>query len=112
MKGDYHRYISEICTHQERAEVSDRALAAYERALGRAKANLPATDPIRLGTSLNLSVFYYEIKESPEEAYRVVREAFDEAGVQVENLSALNCNDTTVILELLRDNLTLWGGQS
>ena len=41
-----------------------------------------------------------------------MREAFDDAGVKVENLSEENCNDSTVILQLLMDNLTLWGGQT
>ena len=45
------------------------------------------THPIRLGLALNFSVFYYEILNSlNEDSYK----------------------DSTLIMQLLRDNLTLW----
>ena len=74
-----------------------------------ATAELPATHPVRLGLALNFSVFYYEILNSPERACRLARAAFDDAISGLDTLSEEeNYKDATLIMQLLRDNLTLW----
>lgn len=64
--------------------------------------------PYRLGLALNFSVFYYEILNSPERACRLAKAAFDDAIAELDTLSEDSYKDSTLIMQLLRDNLTLW----
>ncbi|GFZ00206.1 general regulatory factor 12 [Actinidia rufa] len=70
--------------------------------------DLPSTHPIRLGLALNFSVFYYEIMNSPERACHLAKQAFDEAIAELDTLNEESYKDSTLIMQLLRDNLTLW----
>jgi len=107
MKGDYHRYLAEFTTESQRSAASESSLKAYKAALECAN-NLMATHPIRLGLALNFSVFYYEILNSPTEACQLAKKAFDDAIAMLDSLSEDSYKDATLILQLLRDNLTLW----
>lgn len=108
MKGDYYRYLAEFKTGNERKEVADLSLKAYETATSTAEADLPTTHPIRLGLALNFSVFFYEIMNSPERACHLAKQAFDEAISELDTLNEESYKDSTLIMQLLRDNLTLW----
>uniref|UniRef100_A0A0A0KU77 14-3-3 domain-containing protein n=1 Tax=Cucumis sativus TaxID=3659 RepID=A0A0A0KU77_CUCSA len=108
MKGDYYRYLAEFKTDQERKEAADQSLKGYETAASTANTELPSTHPIRLGLALNFSVFYYEIMNSPERACHLAKQAFDEAIAELDTLSEESYKDSTLIMQLLRDNLTLW----
>ncbi|KAJ7948436.1 14-3-3 protein-like protein [Quillaja saponaria] len=108
MKGDYYRYLAEFKTANEKKEVADLSLKAYETATTAAEADLPPTHPIRLGLALNFSVFYYEIMYSPERACHLAKQAFDEAISELDTLNEESYKDSTLIMQLLRDNLTLW----
>ncbi|XP_031491074.1 14-3-3-like protein GF14 iota [Nymphaea colorata] len=108
MKGDYYRYLAEFKTDQERKEAADQSLKAYQAASNTAKTDLPSTHPIRLGLALNFSVFHYEIMNSPERACHLAKQAFDEAIAELDTLSEESYKDSTLIMQLLRDNLTLW----
>ena len=55
-----------------------------------------------------MSVFYYEILQQPEEAIKMANSAFDEAISSIDNVNEENYKDCTLIMQLLRDNLTLW----
>ena len=81
---------------------------AYKEANTIANQKLNPTHPIRLGLALNFSVFYYEILSSPERACRLAKAAFDEAIAELDTLSEDSYKDSTLIMQLLRDNLTLW----
>ncbi|GAB2284170.1 14-3-3-like protein GF14-C, partial [Dionaea muscipula] len=72
-----------------------------------AEADLSSTHPIRLGLALNLSVFYYEIMNSPERACYLTKQAFDEAISELDTFSEESYKDSTLIMQLLRDNLTV-----
>ncbi|KAH3818151.1 14-3-3-like protein 1 [Dreissena polymorpha] len=110
MKGDYHRYMVEICseTAPHRAALIKNAENAYQEALDIANDKLPPTSPIRLGLALNYSVFFYEIKASPTEACDLAKKSFDEAIEGLEGVPEDVYKDSTLIMQLLRDNLTLW----
>ncbi|KAJ8747445.1 hypothetical protein K2173_023845 [Erythroxylum novogranatense] len=108
MKGDYYRYLAEIKSGDDRKEVADQSLKAYEAATSTAASDLPPTHPIRLGLALNFSVFYYEILNSPERACHLAKQAFDEAIAELDSLNEESYKDSTLIMQLLRDNLTLW----
>ncbi|XP_038681437.1 14-3-3-like protein D isoform X2 [Tripterygium wilfordii] len=108
MKGDYYRYLAEFKSGNEREEAADNSMKAYETATRASEAELPPTHPIRLGLALNFSVFYYEIMNSPERACHLAKQAFDEAIAELDNLNEESYKDSTLIMQLLRDNLTLW----
>merc|ERR1712008_606777 len=108
MKGDYHRYLSEFQIGDVRKESAGAALDAYQAASGIASSDLPPTHPIRLGLALNFSVFYYEILNSPDRACNIAKQAFDDAIAELDTLSEESYKDSTLIMQLLRDNLTLW----
>jgi 14-3-3 protein epsilon len=107
-KGDYHRYLAEFATGQERKDAAQNSLNSYKQASEIAMVDLPPTHPIRLGLALNFSVFYYEILSSPERACQLAKQAFDDAISELDNVTEETYKDTTLIMQLLRDNLTLW----
>jgi len=107
MKGDYYRYLAEFSVAERKSEASDKSLEAYQGAWDVAN-GLATTHPIRLGLALNFSVFYYEIRNDPEKACKLAKQAFDEAIAKLDSLSEDSYKDATLILQLLRDNMTLW----
>ncbi|TVY38924.1 14-3-3 protein-like protein [Lachnellula subtilissima] len=119
MKGDYHRYLAEFAIGDKRKESADKSLEAYKNATEVAQTDLAPTHPIRLGLALNFSVFYYEILNSPDQACHLAKQAFDDAIAgkfcqsltlltELDTLSEESYKDSTLIMQLLRDNLTLW----
>ena len=108
MKGDYYRYMAEFCTGTERAEAASKSMEAYEGARNFACSHMPAVHPIRLGLSLSFSVFYYEILNQTEKACSIAKAAFDAAIQDLDYLTESSYKDSTMIMALLRDNLTLW----
>ncbi|XP_020575451.1 14-3-3-like protein GF14 kappa [Phalaenopsis equestris] len=108
MKGDYHRYLAEFKTGDERKAAADSTMAAYKEAQDIALSQLAPTHPIRLGLALNFSVYYYEILNSSEKACGMAKQAFEEAIAELDSLGEESYKDSTLIMQLLRDNLTLW----
>ncbi|KAJ6398779.1 hypothetical protein OIU77_019530 [Salix suchowensis] len=102
------RYLAEFKTGAERKEAAESTLTAYKSAQDIANAELAPTHPIRLGLALNFSVFYYEILNSPDRACNLAKQAFDEAIAELDTLGEESYKDSTLIMQLLRDNLTLW----
>lgn len=103
--GDYYRYSAEFAPIQEN---SDLALKNYDAALTLATTGLAPTHPIRLGLALNFSVCYYEILGDHEKACALAKSSFDEAATKLETLQDNDYKDSTLIMQLLRDNLSLW----
>ncbi|PSK55240.1 14-3-3 protein [Elsinoe australis] len=108
MKGDYHRYLAEFASGDKRKNAATAAHDAYKNATDVAQTDLTPTHPIRLGLALNFSVFYYEILNSPDRACHLAKQAFDDAIAELDSLSEESYRDSTLIMQLLRDNLTLW----
>jgi 14-3-3 protein beta/theta/zeta len=88
--------------------VVDDSQKAYQDAYDISKSKMQPTHPIRLGLALNFSVFYYEILNSPEKACQLAKTAFDDAIAELDTLNEDSYKDSTLIMQLLRDNLTLW----
>lgn len=108
MKGDYFRYLAEFSSDEERQSSAQSSLEAYKTATATAYQDLTPTHPIRLGLALNFSVFYYEILNHPELACNLAKQAFDDAIAELDSLNEDSYKDSTLIMQLLRDNLTLW----
>merc|ERR1739842_260706 len=100
MKADYYRYIAEFSDGDKKS--------AYEEAQKVAEKELAVTHPIRLGLALNFSVFQYEVLANPDEACKMARTAFEDAIAELDNVAEDSYKDSTLIMQLLRDNLTLW----
>jgi len=108
MKGDYHRYMAEYSTGEAREAAASKAAEAYKVAEDIATEHIATTHPLRLGLALNYSVFLYEIANTPEKACSVAKQAFDNAISELDSLTEESYRDSTLIMQLLRDNLTLW----
>merc|ERR1711935_768236 len=108
MKGDYFRYLAEVATGTKCKEIMNESQEAYKAAFEVAQKEMPPTHPIRLGLALNYSVFYYEILNDPDQACNLAKHAFDDAIAELDTLSEESYKDSTLIMQLLRDNLTLW----
>ena len=108
MKGDYYRYIAEYSTGEKHTKAADSAFESYSKAKEIANASLDTTNPIRLGLCLNFSVFYYEVRNDAKEACTLAKQAFDDAIADIEKIDEENYRDSTTIMQLIRDNLTLW----
>jgi len=105
MIGDYNRYLTEAFPVDEyKAKCNEY----YSDAMKIAEESLEATHPTRLGLALNFSVCYYEILNQPKKACDLAKKAFDEAIEKLDSLSDVSYRDSTLIMQLLRDNLTIW----
>jgi len=108
MKADYYRYIAEFTEGDNKSKAAENARLAYQEAQNVAEKDLPVTHPIRLGLALNFSVFQYEVLQNPDEACKMARTAFEDAIAELDNVAEDSYKDSTLIMQLLRDNLTLW----
>ncbi|CAE8659190.1 unnamed protein product [Polarella glacialis] len=108
MMADYYRYIAEFTDGDKKAAAAENARKAYADAAAVAEKDLAVTHPIRLGLALNYSVFQYEVLNQPDEACKMARTAFEDAIAELDNVAEDSYKDSTLIMQLLRDNLTLW----
>jgi 14-3-3 protein epsilon len=108
MAGDYHRYMCEYLSGEKLNKATQLSLENYKNAEKIAVESLESTNPIRLGLILNLSVFYFEIMKNYEKAIQTAKDGFDTAIANIEALTDEEYKDATTIMQLIRDNLTLW----
>lgn len=115
MKGDYYRYLAEVANAANKSsKLADREYVvgesekSYQAAFDIAKVQMHPTHPIRLGLALNYSVFFYEIMNASDKACELAKQAFDDAIAELDTLNEDSYKDSTLIMQLLRDNLTLW----
>jgi len=109
MTGDYYRYLAEFVTDQK---YEDKAAVFYKQAQDISTKVLDPTHPIRLGLALNYSVCFYEILKDKKAACELAKSAFDQAISGLDKLPEASYKDSTLIMQLLRDNLTLWTSES
>ena len=105
MVGDYYRYIAENAGEDIIAAVRDNALKYYKNAN---EIQLPPCNPIRLGLALNFSVFHYEVMKNHKAAVELAALALQEALDKIDELEEDDFRDAKSIIELLKENLTLW----
>ena len=105
MVGDYYRYIAENAKEAMLEEVKQKARAAYEKANA---IELPACNPIKLGLALNFSVFNYEVLKDHAKACELADNALQSALDKIDELEEDDFRDAKSIIELLKENLTLW----
>lgn len=111
MKGDYFRYK---CEYRDGPGVQSEAEASYTEAFELAShptKGLPYTNPILLGLALNMSVFFNETCGDVKKAIKYAKTAFDKAISVLDKLDEADYKDATLIMQLLRDNLTLWSSE-
>jgi len=114
MKGDYYRYLAEVSIGEKRDNFISESEKSYKEAFDTSCAGesgqgaMKPTHPIRLGLALNFSVFYYEIRDDHKQACELAKKAFDDAIAELDTLNEDSYKDSTLIMQLLRDNLTLW----
>jgi 14-3-3 protein epsilon len=92
--------------------VVEKSRNAYLNAVEVAKENMSPAHPIRLGLSLNFAVFYYEIDSSPDKACALAQQSFDDGLADADSVEEALQKDSTMILQLLRDNLNLWNADN
>jgi hypothetical protein len=105
MVGDYYRYIAETAQGEKLEEVKQAALKAYTEANA---ITLPPCNPIKLGLALNFSVFYYEVIKDHKKACALAEESLQSALDKIDELGEEDFRDAKSIIELLKENLTLW----
>merc|ERR1711934_79531 len=108
MEGDYNRYGAEIMGTSEYEAKARKAYDAAQDICSKNPEVLATTNPIRLGLALNHSVFFYEICDEKEMAAQLAQTAFDDAINELETLDEEAYRDSTLIMQLLKDNLSLW----
>ena len=105
MVGDYYRYIAENAKDSKLEEVKQKALKSYDEAND---ITLPPCNPIKLGLALNFSVFHYEVMKNHSAACKLADEALQNALDKIDELEEDDFRDAKSIIELLKENLTLW----
>jgi len=107
MKADYYRYLAEFAEAGAKGGPREERHTSYKVATEKA-GELAPTHPIRLGLALNYSVFLYEVQNQSQDACDLAKQAFDDAIAELDTLDEESYKDSTLIMQLLRDNLTLW----
>jgi 14-3-3 protein epsilon len=107
MIGDYYRYIAENATGDSLAKATQGALDNYEKAQESAE-KLKPYNSTRLGLALNYSVFHYEVKNDIPKACSLAEAALESAKENIDNMDNEDARDALSIVELLKENLSLW----
>lgn len=108
MIGDYCRYIAESAKAERLEKTKTDALSAYQEACGIAEKSLNACNSIRLGLALNFSVFHYEVMQDVRKACELGDKALSDALDKLDDCDEETFRDAQSIIELLRENLSLW----
>jgi 14-3-3 protein epsilon len=107
MIGDYYRYEAECAGEDTIANVKEGALSHYQLAQG-ASETLNPCNPIRLGLALNFSVFHYEVLNNKKQAIELGETALSDALEKIDDVDEETFRDAKSIIELLKENLSLW----
>jgi len=108
MIGDYCRYIAESAKGERLEATKKQALESYQEACDIAQKSLNACNSIRLGLALNFSVFFYEVMQDVKKACELGDKALQDALDKLDDCEEETFRDAQSIIELLRENLSLW----
>jgi len=108
--ADTFRYLAEVFLAE--SVYKSNAERYYQTAFKLSSENLNATHPTRLGVALNFSVFYTDILNDAEKACKMAKYAFDSSIEKLDTLNDASYKDSTLIMQILRDNLTLWTAEN
>merc|ERR1712060_763466 len=97
--------IAENAKDAKLDEVRQQALKSYDEAN---QIELAPCNPIKLGLALNFSVFHYEVMKNHKAACDLADKALQEALDKIDELEEDDFRDAKSIIELLKENLTLW----
>ena len=73
LKGDHYRYLWEISKDIELDKAIENAEKVYKEAYAISEKDLPNINSIRFGLSLNMALFYYEIKGDKKEGCKIAK---------------------------------------
>jgi len=107
MIGDYYRYIAENAKGDTLIEASEKAIDYYLQAEIVAR-DMKPFHVTKLSLVLNLSVFFYEVKDDINKAWWLAKDALDNAKMQIDSLNNEDAKDALSIVALLKENLSLW----
>jgi len=108
MKGDFCRYKAESQIGESRDTCISQSSGFYQNALEISSKFLSLADPLHLGLILNFSVLKYEILGKEKEAVDFASKYFSDALPHIDTLTETSYKDSTLVLQLIRDNISLW----
>jgi 14-3-3 protein epsilon len=111
MLGDYSRFIAELRSDEDEAareRISMQALCAYYVSWELSKLCLRPSHPGRLGIALNYSMFCQSIMQQPDKACRIAEAAFDDALADLDDTGKELYGESSIIMQVLKENLKLW----
>jgi hypothetical protein len=103
--ADNYRYLAEI---GDSKGMGNKAVERYTEAMEVAEEKLKPTNPVRLGVALNFSVCLHEVMNDTKQACQLAKSSFNQAIAKLDDLDEDLYNDATLLMQLLRDNLTAW----
>ena len=109
LMGDFYRYIAENLDNSERMKYVELSFKCYDEA-SKLSSKLEPFNPIRLGLSLNFSVFYYEIQKDKLTANKIANEALTLVKKHLDEIDFEEeiYQDSLDIIKLIEENLILW----
>ncbi|KAI3723452.1 hypothetical protein L2E82_35042 [Cichorium intybus] len=108
LKDLFERSLMYFKVGDERKEAKVQTMNSYKAAQDIPEVDLAPTYPIRLGLALNFLVFYCEILNSSNKVCSMVKQTFEDAIDELDTLVEYSYKDSTLIMQLLRENLTFW----
>jgi stratifin len=111
MQADSYSYQAEVATGNMSVELAQKADAVYNNALAISE-KLEATHPIRLEFALNRSIFLYQIKNNPEDAYNFISTVFNNALEDFTGIKEEFHKKSAFLMTEIRSVLELWSANS
>ena len=108
VKADMLRYSAEFAEGQDRQDKVDRSVQAYRSALQLVSRDVTKANPLFLSIALNYAVCEVELCGRVTEAIEYAEQLFKEAVKSLDGLNPDDYDESTGLLQLLRDNVTRW----
>lgn len=71
---------------------------------------MKAVHPVRLGFAISQALFDYEVMHNHEKGLAFAKNAFENAISEMDTLTEDEYRDSTLLMQMLRDKITLWNG--